>query len=173
VALIFNSANGQMVIDYKRILHICSEFEKDLGVPMSRAQKLLLLERGTLEGLLTVLQQSPITVKVLHQGFTRDGYTRRVLLTDSKSGEELVEAESRVYIDRMPKNIAEDIMAKKLGIGEIMAANSIESRREFIEVGHSQERGAFYRVYNIIVRGETWFTVKEFFSTGLYKATDF
>ena len=135
---------------------------------MSLGQKLLLLERGTLEGLLTVLQQSPITVKVLQQGASGVGYTRQVLLSDSKTGEELVQAESIVHLDRMPKNIADGITDKKLGIGEIMTSNSIESRREFIEVGHDEKREAFYRIYNIIVRGEIWFTVKEFFSTGLY-----
>ena len=92
-------------------MEIVKDLEFKLGFQFSKAQKLLLLERGTLEGLLTVLQGNPISVKVIKQGFVKRTFVRNVTLADSKTHEDLVEAESIVFLDRLDVEVANDLRA--------------------------------------------------------------
>ena len=168
--LVYKSSEGpEQLMGYKRILEIAKDLEGKLGIQFSKAQKLLLLERGTLEGLLTVLQGNPISVRVIKQGFVERTFVRNVILVDSKTNEDLVEAESIVFLDRLDVEVADDLREGRLGIGEIMAKHEKESRREFVEVGFDEKLNSFYRVYDIHVRGKPWFRIKEVFSASLYK----
>ena len=164
-----SSETPQQIMGYKRILEIAKDLEGKLGIQFSKAQKLLLLERGTLEGLLTVLQGNPISVRVVNQGFVGRTFVRNVILIDSKTLEELVEAESIVFLDRLDVEVANDLREGRLGIGEIMAKHEKESRREFIEVGFDEPTNSSYRIYDIFVGENPWFRVKEVFKASLYK----
>lgn len=170
--LIYGSSQPYSAIGYKRILEICEDMEKKLDIRLSKSQKLILLERGTLEGLLTVLQGEPIEVHIIEQGMYEGKYVRKVSLKGSRSREELVKARSTVYLGRMDDQVAEDIKSGHLGIGEILTKHNIESKRDFREIGYDEKTRSLFRIYDINVRETAWFTVKEIFSISLYSTGD-
>ena len=151
---------------YRKILDICHIIESELHMMFSKKQLLLLIEKGTVEGLLTVLQGRPIKVDVTYNS----KQARRTNLRDSASGQVLVLAQTEINTPAIPPEIMKDLTEAQLGIGEILTKHKVETRREIHLIGYEPKTESFYREYDIIVGGKVWFTIMESFSQLLYSS---
>jgi len=61
----------------------------------------------------------------------------------------------------LPENIVDELLTKKLGIGDILNHNNIDAAREVISVNQDLKEGKATREYTISVNGVVWFTILE------------
>lgn len=61
----------------------------------------------------------------------------------------------------LPENIVDELLTKKLGIGDILNHNNIDAIREVIFVEQDPEAGKATREYTVSVNGVVWFTILE------------
>ena len=61
----------------------------------------------------------------------------------------------------LPENIVDELLTKKLGIGDILNHNNIDATREVISVNQNLEAGKATRDYTLSVNGVVWFTILE------------
>jgi len=61
----------------------------------------------------------------------------------------------------LPENIVDELLTKKLGIGDILNRNNIDATREVISVNQDLEAGKATRDYTLSVNGVVWFTILE------------
>lgn len=123
---------------------------KDLNVPVSKWQRLLLTTDGSVTTLLEVLTGKPVVVKTLLQQVVRAD-TERAAALDVEEGDNinyrvvvlknddddrpLIYAESYTPIARVQKEFRHDLMKADVPIGRILTQRRIESRREIRRVG--------------------------------------
>lgn len=122
---------------------------KDPNVPLSKAQRLLLMTDGSVTTLLEVLTGKPVVVKTLLQQVVRadteraaalgveDGDNinyRVVVLKNDDDDRPLIYAESYTPIARVQKEFRHDLMKADIPIGRILSQRRIESRREIRSV---------------------------------------
>ncbi|MFN4337111.1 MAG: chorismate pyruvate-lyase family protein [Candidatus Nitrosocaldus sp.] len=150
------------------------------GIKLSKVERLLLAEVGTVEQLLSILVDTPVSVKVLEQkeDSKHNIIERRVniLTTDYI----LMDAESRIRMDVLPEAVVQDIRARRLGIGSIIVKHRLETFRRIVEIGccYSSEQGygrkyrdasTIYRLYEIVYAGVDAFTIREEFSSDVIR----
>ncbi len=137
------------------------ELEKRAGIKLSRAEKILLAEIGTVEQVLSILLGSPVDVRVRRQTEKKRIIEREVVLAREKSKMPLIRAVTRIDLRGLPKAVASDIRSRKFGIGTIISKHGLETFRRVVEVGYEPRRKSVYRVYEIIYKGEPRFRVRE------------
>jgi len=126
-------------LDFKALLE---RFGKD---GYTRGEQVILANYGTNQTLLTLIFGTPCQVKVIVQKDRGDDYIRNVhLICD---GEIVCHASTVIPKARNRPDILEDILAKKLGLGQIVVTHSIPNRRTLLDIGH--DRTAFWRTYAI------------------------
>ena len=123
---------------------------EDLQVPLSNAQRLLLMTDGSVTTLLEVLTGKPVVVKTLLQQVVRADTERAaaldveegdninyrvVVLKNDDNDRPLIYAESYTPIARVQKEFRHDLMKADIPIGRILTKRRIESRREIRRVG--------------------------------------
>ncbi|MEM2922910.1 MAG: chorismate pyruvate-lyase family protein [Candidatus Nitrosocaldus sp.] len=156
------------------MLSALKRLEDTACIKLLKVEKLLLAEVGTVEQLLSILIDAPVSVDVVKQEEVGKVIEREVNIRKAYSDEILLNAKSMIKIDALPEMVVEDIRAKRLGIGSIIAKNKLETFRRIVEVGccynsdeprYSKERGALtvYRFYNILYAGVEAFTIREEF----------
>lgn len=140
------------------------ELEKSSGIKLSKQQKIIIAEIGTVEQVLSILLDSPISVKV-KKNVANDGIIEReVVLTREGSADILIHAIALIKTDGLPSNVLKDIRAGNMGIGTIINRYGLETFRKVVEVGYDSERETVYRRYEILYGGEVRFRIKEEFS---------
>jgi chorismate-pyruvate lyase len=154
-------------MNFSGILKVCDELGEHLGHELSKPQKLLLIERGTVEGLLTVLQGRPIKVEVTYQS----AHARRTNLRDSLTDDLLVLGQTELQGENIPAPVMSDLEARGLGIGEILAKHEVETRRNIYKIGYEPVNKLIYREYDILIQGKVCFTIIESFSELLYSSS--
>ena len=122
---------------------------KDPNVPLSKAQRLLLMTDGSVTTLLEVLTGKPVVVKTLLQQVVRADTERAaalgveegdnmnyrvVVLKNDDDDRPLIYAESYTPIARVQKEFRHDLMKADIPIGRILSQRRIESRREIRSV---------------------------------------
>ena len=154
---------------YRDIIIACNMLEeRHPGLVISKMQRLLLMERGTVEGLLSVLQGNTIDVKVVMQ--QEDGSTRKMVteLRGQEASLTLLKATTTIFTDSIPSDILSELEDRRFGIGEILGRYNIETRREITEIGYDPRSSRFFRTYDIYANGKVWFTIHESFDQSLY-----
>ena len=158
---------GGQAKGYRDVMLACNLLEqKHPGLSIAKLQRLLLMERGTVEGLLSVIEGAPIDVQVVMQQENGSTWKR---ITELKNGAStLLKATSTIFTESIPSNILSELQDRRLGIGEILGRYNIETRREITEIGYDPKSERFYRVYDIYAGGKVWFTIHESFEQALY-----
>ncbi len=170
---------------------------KDLNVPLSKAQRLLLMTDGSVTTLLEVLTGKPVVVKTLLQRVVRAD-TERAAALDVEEGDNinyrvvvlknddddrpLIYAESYTPIARVQKEFRRDLMKADIPIGRILTQRRIESRREIrrVDTTSNDELSDLFgvphnvpllsRTYDIISHGMVLMRITETFpSTSFVK----
>jgi len=145
------------------------ELEKRSKIKLTKSQKILIAEIGTVEQVLSILLDSPITVKVRKQ-VVRDGtIEREVLLRKENSKDDLIHAITQIHTDGLPEDVITDIKSGKFGIGTIISKYGLETFRRIVEVGYDPSKRTVYRIYEILYRGEPKFRIQEEFNIRKFK----
>ncbi len=157
------------------MLKALRRLEEISGIKLSKVERLLLAEVGTVEQLLSILVDKPVSIKVLGQkeDSRHNIIERRVNILTANSNSILMDAESRIRVDVLPEAVIQDIRARRLGIGSIIVKHRLETFRRIVEIGccyskvrdGSKDRDAstVYRLYEIVYAGVDAFAIKEEF----------
>ena len=126
-------------LDFKALL---GRFDKD---GYTRGEQIILANYGTNQTLLTIIFGTPCEVKVIEQKLVNSGYIRQVhLICD---GEIVCYASTVIPKARNRADVIEDILAEKLGLGQIVVSRAIANHRTILDIGH--DRTSFWRTYAI------------------------
>ena len=145
------------------MLQRISDLENTSNIKLSLFEKILLVETGTVEQLLTVLTNSEVVVKILKQKESREFIKREVRIINKKTGENLVYATSNIVPYNLPDDIIRQVKQKHLGIGSIIANSQLETFRKILKIGYDSKTKSLFRIYQIIYRGKVGFKIKEAF----------
>lgn len=151
--------------------------EERAGIRLSNVERLLLAEVGTVEQLLSILVDAPVSVDVLEQEEDGKGkmIRRKVNICIAGSKAVLMSAESRIRIDVLPEVVVQDVRAGRLGIGSIILRHKLETFRSIVEIGccydgdkpsyskKDREAVTVYRLYKIVYNGVEAFIIREEF----------
>ncbi|HYC19022.1 MAG TPA: chorismate lyase [Candidatus Bathyarchaeia archaeon] len=146
---------------------------KDLNVPLSKAQRLLLMTDGSVTTLLEVLTGKPVVVKTLLQQVVRadteraaaldveegDNINYRVVVLKNDDDRPLIYAESYTPIARAQKEFRHDLMKADIPIGRILTQRRIESRREIrrVDTTSNDELSDLFGVpHNVLLLSRTY-----------------
>lgn len=122
---------------------------------LNRDLRLLIATNGTLTRILGIVADEEIVVHIVEQKIDRVApeeadsgqlagdrvLQRRVLLQGRTSGHRFVAAESLIAIDLLPQAIAASLTGTQRPIGEIMAAERLETFKEAADVWIGQSPG--------------------------------
>lgn len=140
------------------------ELEKRSNIKLKKSHKILLSEIGTVEQVLSILLDSPVTVEVKKQVVNNYKIEREVVLR--AKGNDLIHAITEIDVRAMPSGVVADIKEGKLGIGTIITKHQLETFRRIVEVGYDTTRNVVYRVYEILYGAEPKFRIREEFDIG-------
>lgn len=144
------------------------ELELSCGIKLTKYQRILLAEIGTVEQVLSIIAGSPIKVEVLKQDYASDGRYEREVWLKNERGNKLVYAKTLYNTDFLPNRMFEDLKAGRIGIGSIITRHNFETFRKVVEVGYDEEKRMLYRRYEIIKDGQILFDIYETFSIDLF-----
>jgi chorismate-pyruvate lyase len=149
------------------MLQKISELEKKSNFKLPVTKKILLAETGTIEQILSILTNSETVVNVLRQ--TEDGglILRNACIVSKNTGETLINAKSRFFLENLPRNIIKQIRRKNLGIGNIIIGYELETFRKIIKIGYNSESNSIFRIYHIIHRGKVAIEIREYFTSDI------
>jgi chorismate-pyruvate lyase len=137
------------------------ELEKQSNIKLKKSHKILLAEIGTLEQVLSIIVDAPVTVEVKRQIINNYKIEREVILR--AKGNDLVRAITEIDVRAMPSGVVADIKEGKMGIGTILMNHKLETFRRIVEIGYDSTRNIVYRVYEILYGAEPRFRIKEEF----------
>lgn len=146
----------------KEMLLRLNELEKQSNIKLKRSHKILLAEIGTVEQVLSILLDSPVTVEVKKQ-VVKDYKIEREVVLHAK-GDELIHALTEIDVRALPSGVVTDIKEGKMGIGTIITKHKLETFRRIVEVGYDSTRNIVYRVYEILYGAEPKFRIREEFN---------
>jgi chorismate-pyruvate lyase len=119
---------------------------------------------GTLQGCLSLLFDTPVTVRLLHQERTDHQVKRRVALV---AGDTVVAtADSSITCTIAQEGYLTDILEGKRGIGELLTVHNITYQTSLMEV--SQDLNVCWRTYKISGPGIS-IVITEWFPKELYQ----
>lgn len=99
---------------------------------------------------------------------------RHVRLCGVDSGRYYADAESRIKLDALPEHLRDDLLAGRIGIGELLREKGLETYREILDVGTIANDPAFdgeavYRAYRIVINHQPAILITEKFPCALYR----
>lgn len=102
---------------------------------------------------------------------TCDPMLRQVQLVRSDTQSVLVQAESIIALDLLPLELADGLMAGKLGIGDLIRAQSLDTYRQLLDLGISQRAGrvGVWRTYAICREHQALMQVQEWFPWDVFE----
>ncbi|MFQ5969064.1 MAG: hypothetical protein ACE5J2_01025 [Nitrososphaerales archaeon] len=139
------------------------QLEKRSKIKLNKSQKIVIAEIGTVEQVLSILLDSPITVNVKKQVIKNGVIEREVVLSKERPKDDLIHAVTQIHTDGLPNEVIADINSGKLGIGTIISKHGLETFRRIVEVGYYPKKRFVYRIYEILYRGEPKFRIREEF----------
>lgn len=94
---------------------------------------------------------------------------RRVQLRGLDTDTRYVEAESLIRLDLLPANFQDELVAQKMGIGELLRDCGLETYREILEVGCDEETKNLWRTYRIVTDHHPFIQITEHFPLSVYR----
>ncbi|MEO9364720.1 MULTISPECIES: chorismate pyruvate-lyase family protein [Candidatus Nitrosocaldus] len=169
------------------MLSALKKLEDAACIKLSRIEKLLLAEVGTVEQLLSILVDAPVSVDVVRQEEVGKVIEREVNIRKAYSDEILLDAKSIINVDVLPDGVVCDIRAKRLGIGSVIMKHRLETFRRIVEIGcyYSNDESKYdkgedededkervlrvYRLYSIFYVGTEAFRIREEFRSSVIR----
>ena len=145
------------------MLQSISELESRLNINLPLFEKILLVETGTVEQVLSILTNSETDVKILKQKESYKLIQREIHIINKKTGEKLAYAKSNIIPSNLPHEIIMQIKRKYHGIGTIIISSELETFRKILKIGYNSKTRSVFRIYQIMYRGKVAFEIKEVF----------
>lgn len=145
------------------MLRRISELECRLNIKLPLFEKILLIETGTVEQVLSILTNSETEVKILKQKESHELIQREIHIINKKTGEKLAYAKSNIICSNLPDEIIMQIKRKYHGIGTIIISSELETFRKILKIGYNSKTRRVFRIYQILYRGKVAFEIKEIF----------
>ena len=156
-------------IDFGReMLERIGDIEQKCNIKLTRYQKILLSEIGTVEMMLSIIADSPINVEVINQLDHTNGIIEREVWLKDKNDNKLLFARSYYNTTMLPQTIASDLLSGRGGIGSILMRYQIETYRKIIKLGFNSDKNTIFREYQIVHDKDVWFTIYEEFNLNLF-----
>jgi chorismate-pyruvate lyase len=159
-----------MLMDNNEIFEEFKRIEESEGIKLSKDQKLLLSEVGTLERTLSIITNSPIRVELIKQQHDPTNYStviREVWLKDI-TGRKLVYAKTIYNTKYLPLDVTNDLLLERMGIGSVIIKHNIETYRRIKKIGYDRAMRELFRVYQIMIDGDAVFEISEKFSRDFF-----
>jgi|SRR6187200_80516 len=145
------------------MLQSISELESRLNINLPLFEKILLVETGTVEQVLSILTNSETDVKILKQKESYKLIQREIHIINKKTGEKLAYAKSNIIPSNLPHEIVMQIKQKYHGIGTIIISSELETFRKILKIGYNSKTRSVFRIYQIMYRGKVSLEIKEVF----------
>jgi len=145
------------------MLQSISELESRLNINLPLFEKILLVETGTVEQVLSILTNSETDVKILKQKESYKLIQREIHIINKKTGEKLAYAKSNIIPSNLPHEIVMQIKRKYHGIGTIIISSELETFRKILKIGYNSKTRSVFRIYQIMYRGKVSLEIKEVF----------
>jgi chorismate-pyruvate lyase len=145
------------------MLQSISELESRLNINLPLFEKILLVETGTVEQVLSILTNSETDVKILKQKESYKLIQREIHIINKKTGEKLAYAKSNIIPSNLPHEIVMQIKRKYHGIGTIIISSELETFRKILKIGYNSKTRSVFRIYQIMYRGKVALEIKEVF----------
>ncbi len=94
-------------------------------------------------------------------------FERRVQLIGAESRRPYAEAHSLIRLTALPGALREDLLAGRIGIGELLRECGLETYREILDVGKSGD--SVYRSYRILMQRRPIMLITETFPCAVYR----
>lgn len=104
---------------------------------------------------------------------------RKVILIGENSQRIYAAADSYIHLDLLPQQTAERLVDNKIGIGELLRDEGVESYREILDIGIEDADNSLwpgydksaYRTYVIHINDKPAIEITEWFPVDLYRTT--
>lgn len=98
---------------------------------------------------------------------------RRVRLRGVDSQRDYAHAESLIKLDALPEHLRDELLAGRIGIGELLREKGLETYREILDIGLVPNDATFggeavYRTYRIVINHQFAILITETFPCALY-----
>lgn len=143
------------------MLRKISKLESRSGIKLNMKQKILLIEIGTVEQMLSIITCSPVRVKVVDQKENKGIITRESVIITRDTKDIFVHAISQIFTSNLPPTIIRKIKRKRVGIGTIIHDLHLETFRRIIEIGYEPKSRLLFRRYQIIYKKKVAFEIRE------------
>lgn len=141
-----------------------SDFERTLHIKLRKYEKLLLINTGLTENILRIILGSSIIINVKKQTQQDDVIIRKTKIQLEKNPEKiLLQANSRIYLKRIPIKILKEIIRKEKGLGKIIETGQLETYKKIIKIGYNHDQFKLYREYDIIHNDKIITNIREIF----------
>lgn len=92
---------------------------------------------------------------------------RRVQLVGAESQRRYAEAHSLIRLDGLPDGLRAELLAGRIGIGELLRECGLETYREILDVGCQDD--SVYRTYRIVIQHRPAMLITETFPCAIYR----
>ncbi|MGD1835519.1 MAG: hypothetical protein ACPKQO_07340 [Nitrososphaeraceae archaeon] len=139
------------------------EFEKKYKINLTIPEKILLTNLGITEQILQILTNSQIQFKVINQKELNNVVDRKVQIFLVDSRKILLTAISKIFLDKLPSYVINDIRLHNIGIGNIIMKYGLETFKQITEIGYIPKTSCIFRKYNLLYNSEIICKIKEIF----------
>lgn len=94
---------------------------------------------------------------------------RQVQLRGCDSDNIYVQAKSLIRLDVLPETIVAEIVARKLGVGELLRDCGLETYRQILAMGHDDSAQTVWRSYRIAMANQPFIHITEHFPLQMYR----
>ena len=135
---------------YQVSINDIAKLEKMCKIKFNNFQKILLVHNGTTELILRVLLNKSIKINIISQKESKDILTRESqIVTHQLKPTVLIQAHSKVYLNRIPSEIIDKLRLGHEGIGMILLKHRIETYKKITKIGYHLEKNSICRMYRI------------------------
>lgn len=149
------------ISDCAYLLKGLDKIEAIKGSQLSLIEKILLVETGSIEKMLSIMVNSEVNIKVVYQAECGNMIKREIIMDLKCNSNHMLYAKSIIYTNTLPSILVEKIKEKKSGIGKIISQLHLETFRQITHLGY--ESGNPSRFYNILYKGDLSIRIKETF----------
>ena len=132
-----------------------SKLEKMCKIKFNSFEKILLVNNGTTELILRVLFNTSTKINIISQKESKNILRRKSqIVTRQSKPTVLIEARSKVYLNRIPSKIIDELRLGQDGIGMILLKHRIETFKKITKIGYLLEKNSISRRYIIFYKDQ-------------------
>lgn len=140
------------------------KLEKKCKIKFNSFEKILLVNNGTTELILRVLFNTSTKINIINQKESKNILIRESqIVTSQLKPTVLIQARSKVYLNRIPSEIIDELRLGHDGIGMILLKHRIETFKKITKIGYQLEKNSISRMYRIFYKDQNICEITEKF----------